>query len=102
MAQTEEIYEDAYDLAYLDTKKGKKYKYVGQTLLATITREVHKKSGDILSVFGAVESAMDFYEKICGFKIGEFDRPYIFYEEIPDFIKQTEERTNSPIIDLKG
>ena len=102
MAQTEEIYEDAFDLAYLDTKKEKNYKYVGQTLLAAVAREVQKKSGDILSVFGAVDSAMDFYKKTCGFKIGEFDRPYILYEEIPNFIKQTESRTNAPLIDLKG
>lgn len=102
MAQTEEIYEDAYDLAYLDTKKGKHYKFVGQTLLATVAREVQKKSGDILSVFGAVDSAMDFYKKVCGFKIGEFDMPYIFAEDIPNFIKQTEERTKARIIDLKG
>lgn len=102
MAQTEEIYEDAYDLACLDTRKGKHYTFVGQTLLATVAREVQKKSGDILSVFGAVDSAMDFYKKVCGFKIGEFDRPYISAEDIPNFIQQTEERTNAKIIDLKG
>ena len=102
MAQTEEIYEDAYDLSYLDTKKRNGYKYVGQTLLATVAREVHKKSADILSVFGAVDSAMSFYEKVCGFKIGEFDKPYISYEDIPAFVKQTEERTKAKIIDLKG
>ena len=103
MAQTEEFYEDSYDLAYLDTQKGKNYKYVGQTLLATVAREVQKKSGDILSVFGAVDSAKDFYHKICGFKIGdEFDEPYISAEDIPTFVKQTEERTKAPIIDLKG
>ena len=102
MAQTEEIYEDAYDLAYLDTKKGKPYTFVGQTLLATVAREVQKKSGDILSVFGAVDSAINFYQKVCGFKIGEFDKPYISAEDIPNFIKQTEERTNAKIINLKG
>ena len=102
MSQVEEIYDGAHDLSYLDTKKDKQYKYVGQTLLATVAREVYKKASDIFSVYGAVDSAKDFYEKICGFKIGEFDMPYLSYEEIPAFIEQTESRTHAPIIDLKG
>ena len=102
MSQVEELYEGAYDLAYLDTKKDKEYKYVGQTLLATVAREVFKKTGEIFSIYGAVDSARAFYEKTCGFKIGEFNMPYIEIDEIPSFIKQTEKRTKSPIIDLKG
>ncbi|MBQ8886985.1 MAG: hypothetical protein IJY61_04720 [Candidatus Gastranaerophilales bacterium] len=101
MSQVEEIYEGAFDLSYLDTKKKKPYKYVGQTLLATVAREVYQKATDAFSVYGAVDSARDFYEKICGFKIGEFDMPYLPYEEIPAFIEQTESRTHAPIIDLK-
>ena len=102
MSQVEEIYDGAYDLAYLDTKKDKKYKYVGQTLLSTVAREVFKKAGDSFSVYGAVDSAIKFYEKICGFKLGDLGMPYLPCEEIPQFIKQTEIRTQSPIIDLKG
>ena len=102
MSQLEEIYDGAFDLGYLDTKKDKNYKYVGQVLLATIAREVSKKASDIFTIYGAVDSAKDFYVKICGFKIGEFDMPYLQIEEIPAFVKQTEDRIHSSIIDLKG
>ena len=89
-------------LAYLDTKKDKQYKYVGQTLLATVAREVFKKAGDSFSVYGAVDSAIKFYEKVCGFQLGDLGMPYLPWDEIPKFIKQTEKRTQSQIIDLKG
>ena len=102
MSQVEEIYDGAYDLAYLDTKKDKQYKYVGQTLLATVAREVFKKAGDSFSVYGAVDSAIKFYEKVCGFQLGDLGMPYLPWDEIPKFIKQTEKRTQSQIIDLKG
>ena len=102
MAQTDELLKKAHNLAFLDTEKDKQYKYVGQTLLASIAKNIMDKDGIRLSVFEPVPTAVPFYDKICGFQnIGNLlltaDR-----QEMKDFISRTQERTKSTLIDLKG
>ena len=102
MAQTEELEKKGHNLAFLDTEKDKQYKYVGQTLLASITKDIMNKDGIRLSIFEPVPTAVPFYDKICGFQnIGNLlltaDR-----QEMQDFISKTEQRTQAPLINLKG
>ena len=102
MAQTEEQIKNAYNLSLFDTKKDKNYKYVGQTLLASISKDIMSKDGIRLSVLEPHPTAIKFYDKICGFQ--NFGDIFMSAdkEQMNKFIKQTEQRTNSPLIDLKG
>ena len=102
IAQTEEGLKKGHQLEYLETKYDTNYKYVGQTLLASITKDIMNKDGIRLSIFEPVPTAVTFYDKICGFQnIGNLlltaDR-----QEMQDFISKTEQRTQAPLINLKG
>ena len=102
IAQTEEGFKKGHQLEYLETKYDTNYKYVGQTLLASITKDIMNKDGIRLSIFEPVPTAVTFYDKICGFQnIGNLlltaNR-----KEMQDFISRTEERTKATLIDLKG
>lgn len=102
ISEVEKSADNNYNLAYLDTKKDKQYKYVGQTLLSTVTREAYKKGTKKFTVFGAALSALDFYTETCGFKKNGPYTPIIERDEIPDFVRQTEKRTQAKIIDFVG
>lgn len=102
MSEMTEFYDGSYDLTYLDTKNGKPYKYVGQTLLATTAREAYKKGTKVFTIYSAVLSALDFYTQVCGFKDCGLFVPTMKRGEIPHFVKQTERRTKAPILDFVG
>lgn len=102
ISEVEKSFDDNYNLAYLDTKKDKNYKYVGQTLLATVAREAFKKGTKLFTVYGAALSALDFYTDICGFKDSGLYTPIMERGEIPAFVNRTEKRTQARIIDFVG
>jgi hypothetical protein len=56
-----------------------------------------------LIIRSAVSSAYDFYEKTCGFVMDSIYNSDLKMGRVQTykFIKQTQERTQSPIIDLK-
>lgn len=99
MSEVSKSFNNTYDLTYLDTKKQKPYKYVGQTLLATVAREALKKGTELFTIYGAALSALDFYVEKCGFKDAGLFIPIMQKEEIPAFVKRTEDRTKARIID---
>ena len=93
---------DKYTVEWLDTKKNNGYRFVGQTLLATAAKEVLDNNGSTLAVLGAVEDAIPFYTDVCQFQEVGKDRFYMDKDEIKDFIRRTEKRTNATLIDLKA
>ena len=99
--QVDENDDKKYTVEWFDTKKNNGYRFVGQTLLATAAKEVLNNNGSTLAVLGAVEDAIPFYTDVCQFKEVGKDRFYMNKNEIKDFIKRTEKRTNGSLIDLK-
>ena len=102
MAQTEEQIKKAHNLSLFDTQKEKGYKYVGQTLLASVSKDILSKDGIRLSVFDPHPTALAFYDRVCGFQnFGDIfmsaDR-----KQMNKFINQTEQRTKAPLVDLRG
>ena len=96
--------ERSLEVHYIESKQNNKHKYVGQTLLASIGKEVIDNSTQQRFVIkNAVSSAYGFYEDVCGFDecISSCDL-FMNREKIHRFIKQTQKRTHSPIIDLKA
>ena len=94
--------DEIYTVEWFDTKANNGYRFVGQTLLATAAKEVLHKNGSTLAVLGAVEDAIPFYTDVCQFQELGKQRFYMDKNEIKDFIKRTEKRTNATLIDLKA
>ena len=102
MAQTQKMKKNAFNLALIDTKKDKDYKFVGQTLLASISKDIINKSGIRLSIFEPIQSAVPFYDSVCGFQ--NFGDMFLSADirQMNTFIKKTEHQTSAPLINLKG
>lgn len=96
--------ERSLEVNYIESKQDNKHKFVGQVLLASIGQEVlDNDSQRKLVVKNAVSSAYGFYEDVCGFieDKGSCDL-FMPREKIHRFLKQTKQRTHSPIINLKA
>lgn len=92
------------EVRFLESKQDGRHKYVGQTLLASIGKEMLKnKQQKNFIIKTAIASAYDFYEKTCGFMMDSIFNSDLIMGRIQTykFIKQTQERTQCPIIDLK-
>lgn len=102
MAETKELLNGNHNLSLFDTKKEKEYKYVGQTLLASISKTLLERGCRRFSIFDPMPFAFSFYEKTCGFP--NYRNLYFSADinELNQFIKQTEQRTQAPIINLEG
>lgn len=101
MAQTQKQIKNAHNLALFDTKKDKGYKFVGQTLLASIAKDIMNKDGIRLSVFEPHPTAIEFYDKVCGFQ--NFGDIFLSADkaQMNAFIDRTEQRTKAPLLNLK-
>lgn len=92
------------NVEYITTKPNDKYKYIGQTLLACIGKEVLNKNNYQMTVNTPIESADPFYKRIGFKKYGEY--PLDVYkmntDEIKTFIDETEHTTKAPIMDVKA
>lgn len=102
MAQTEELIKNAHNLSLFDTKKDKDYKFVGQTLLASIAKNIMGKDGIRLSVFDPHPTDVEFYHKVCGFQ--NFGDIFLSADktQMNAFIERTEQRTNAQLVDIQG
>lgn len=88
------------EVRFIESRSDHRYKYVGQNLLATLGQGVLNGRQNRLIIRSAVSSAYDFYEKVCGFKeIGYSDLEMNRFD-ILKFIRRTEEKTQSPIVNL--
>jgi hypothetical protein len=90
------------DVNFIETKPDKKYKFAGQALLASLAGYSVNLGKFKLKIKNAIESSVGFYQNICGFKRNFEDDFEISKRDIPQFIAQTEGRTQTPIIELKG
>lgn len=100
IGEMEEVDDDVYNVNYIESSGDKKY--VGQVLLASMGDEVLIKNGKKLTVTDPEETAYNFYTDVCGFEdvYGYFLR--MTPSRINQFIEQTEERTQSMFIDIRG
>ena len=90
------------EVRYIESRSDHRYKYVGQNLLASLGQGVLDGRQNRLIIRSAVSSAYDFYEKVCGFKeIGYSDLEMNRFD-ILKFIRRTEEKTQSPIVNLRA
>lgn len=91
------------DVYYLETKQDEKHKYVGQTLLASVGSQILNNNQYILLIRNALTSAFNFYKNTCGFTEDKENSDLSMNRTgIRQFIKQTEARTQAPIIELKA
>lgn len=100
--QIDENDDKKYTVEWFDTKENSGYRYVGQTILATVAKEVIDNDGSSLAVLGAIEDAVPFYTDICQFQDFGKNRLYMGKEELKSFIKRTEKRTQGSIINLRA
>ena len=90
------------DISFLESAKGKRYKYAGQTMLASIANNIFG-SGQILTVKAPANSAMGFYEDKCGFRKNQKYFGYeMSQEDMQGFIQRTEEKTRGKILNCQG
>ncbi len=93
------------DIAFIESKYKEEYKYVGQTLLAAIGKLLLKNNGHNIYVLNPAFKAIPFYMDKCGFEQVDKDKYaplWLQQEQIKEFIKRTEEKTGSELIDIKG
>ena len=90
------------DVNFIETEPNKNHKYTGQVLLASLASYSVNLGKFKLKIKNAIESSVGFYQNICGFKRNFEDDFEISRRDIPQFIAQTEDRTQAPIIEFKG
>ena len=97
----EEKNNNSFAIEWLDTKNNNGYRYIGQTLLATVAKEILSKGGKSFIILGAMDDAVPFYKDVCQFTdCGKYGF-HMDEKQMQEFISRTEKRTNGPIIDLK-
>ena len=90
------------EVRFIESRCDHRYKYVGQNLLASLGQGVLNGRQNRLIIRSAVASAFDFYEKVCGFKdIGKSDLEMNRFD-IHKFIKRTEERTQTSMVNFRA
>ena len=89
------------DVNFIETKPDKNHKYTGQVFLASLAGHSINMGKFKFKIKNAIESSVGFYQNICGFKRNYEDDFEVSRRNIPDFIKQTETRTHSPIINIQ-
>ncbi len=90
------------DINLLEKRFLDKHKYIGSVLLAAAAKETLKSKANKLTVSAPVPEARDFYIKGCGFKTTQTKALELEQSDINRFIKETEEKTQFPIINLQG
>lgn len=85
----------------LESAPDKKYKYVGQTMLASMGNQVINNGGQQLIINHPTIDAYKFYTKKCKFKNGFNATLKMNQNEIEHLIKRTERRTHGKIIDIE-
>lgn len=94
--------DDAFtDIEYIESHARKRYSYIGTWLVAIAGIETLKKQHDKLIITDALKPAQPFYIKHCGFKKNN-EILEMKEKEIKKFLKQTQKKTHSQIIDLRG
>lgn len=94
--------DDTLNVHVLESSPSGKFKYIGKVLLGTAAKVALKEGKQKLTVSYPLANVRDFYIYACGFKPTATKLVEMNRQEMAEFIKRTEEQTNSQIIDLKG
>ena len=96
---------DDIGVEFLETLQDKKYRFIGQTLLASLAKKASLAANRLI-ILNAAQKALDFYRKSCGFTKEIQDDEAISFvvnkPQILEFIRQTEQRTNGEIVFLNA
>lgn len=87
---------------FLDSGRNKEYKYVGQTMLASMGQQVVNNGGTSLNIMNPTIDAYPFYTKNCKFEETENSELTMNPNQIKKFIRRTQFRTHSRILDSKA
>ena len=94
------------NIFFLESEPKKKYKYIGQTMLAAVGKMLSSKNGHNMYVMNPAAAAITFYTQKCNFeplvKNREWDGLIMQSEKISGFIKDVEEKSGGKIINIKG
>lgn len=92
--------DESLSVHYIESKRSNKFKYVGQSLLASLGLNAFHDRKNKLIIKNAMSSAYDFYKEICGFKEADFCDLEMDRRGIIEFVRQTEKRTEGKIINF--
>ncbi len=102
MAQLQKQENRSYDIKYIESSQKNKLKYVGQLLIASMAEDVLRKNGRQLTVTNPFSEIVDFYSDTCGFDYDTKDFLKMDRKKLILYLKQTEDRTYSKLIDLRA
>ena len=96
------IDENKNGISYIQTSQNKTHKYIGQTMLAALSKITLNDGKEKIEIWFLTEEAMGFYTDKCGFKRG--DSLYcleMFPKDMKKFIFRTQLKSRAPIIDIR-
>lgn len=86
---------------FIESRRDKRYKYVGQTMLAALGKNFLKKDGKRLVIPTPTDPAMPFYIDKCGFKEYKNTKLKMNKVSLQKFITRTQRLIETPIIDIE-
>ena len=89
--------EKSFEVKFIESRNDHRYKYIGQTLLATMAKQVINSRQQKMIIKSAIADAYDFYEKVCGFKPAEYSDLEMNRYDLIRFIRRTEDKTENTI-----
>ncbi len=92
---------DKIDLYYIETNQSGKFKYAGQSMMASLGKIILKEGKNNFNVIAPAYDAYSFYTKKCGFKPGKNGLLTMPAKKIPKLIRKTELKTHSKILDIE-
>lgn len=87
---------------FIESREDKRYKYVGQTLLAALGMDLLKHDGKRILITAPTDSAVPFYVDKCGFQESINSQLKMNKKNIKKFIRRTQKHINSPILDIRA
>ena len=82
---------------YANDNKNRNIKYVGETLLAFVTKLAKKEKSPVVNICVPTSSSIPFYKDKCGFEIQEGMGLILPTENYKNFIAQNEDHTGKKI-----
>ncbi len=86
---------------FIESIRDNKYKYVGQVMLAALGLDIIQQQGDKLIITSPTENAKPFYIDKCGFKTRYDGNLKMNSKHLHRFIRQTQKKTQAPLIDIR-
>ena len=89
------------DVYYLETEENHRYKYAGQSILASLSKQLlNNFTNPVLTVNYPHNTARNFYINKCGFKSKDAVSLSMSKKELSAFVNKFECKTNQPIINF--